>query len=107
MVWFVFLPWLCGVQAQEEKKPCGGFVFLVRKFIEERKGEREEGRKGDFKPKQPERDSPLLVWFGVGFSFCLFSTIVRQMMIFEFALDKCLMLTSTNRWFCLGALFYA
>lgn len=70
------------------------------------------GKKGSFKPKQSERDSPLLAWFGllwfdVGFSFCLFSTIVRQMMIFEFALDKCLMLTSTNRWFCLGALFYA
>lgn len=35
--------------------------------------EREEGRKGDFKPKQPERDShPLgLVWCGFFFLFIL------------------------------------
>lgn len=95
MVWFVFFPWLCGVQAQEEKKPCGGFVFLVRKFIEERKREREREGEGGREASQPnnQRDSPLLVWFGVSFSFWL-----PQTMFFEFGFDKCLnlMLTSTN-----------
>jgi len=62
MVWFVFLPWLCGVQAQEEKETLRWFCFPCEEEVERVKKRRR--KKENLKHKQAERDSPLLVWFG-------------------------------------------